>query len=282
VTSIFDKHMAESYPYQYDGALLLGMVLGGVPSDPRVAEGWLRTKIKDTESRIQDMVAKTMVERSVDAEQALKIVNDLRNLNGFKRGGPEHEGRQGQLYVEGRQLKAGLKEAVSVAVGAGKLKLTGWGQTKKYLTNYVPEHIFVLEDELWLETVPDELVVKDDVPFDQLLAASTQAKEPTGVTQQFVHTHRGSSIQYQEFVRNALVQFTVATDHFFTDKQWALIWTTGELNGLGASRSQGYGRYEVRNWKLRPLKGEAKKMAQAIEAEDPDGPSSLKFEYTGK
>jgi hypothetical protein len=40
----------------------------------------------------------------------------------------------------------------------------------------------------------------------------------------------------------------VITDHDFTPKEWAAIWTAGEQNGLGASRSQGYGRYEVVRW----------------------------------
>ena len=44
------------------------------------------------------------------------------------------------------------------------------------------------------------------------------------------------------------IPFTVVTDHDFTDKDWAMIWTTGELQGLGASRSQGYGTYTVTKW----------------------------------
>lgn len=243
MASIFEDIIPESYPYQFDGALHLDMVLGGIPSDPRVAEGWLRTKIKDTDQRIQDMVAKTMAERQVDAEAALKIVNELKNLNGFKKGLPEDGEHDGELYLEGRQLKAAIKEAVSVAVGANKLKLTGWGQTKKYLTNYVPEHIFVINKKLWLGVT-----------------------EPSGVLQQFVHTHRGSSIQYQEYVLDTDIQFHVVSDHPFTDHQWALIWTTGEKQGLGASRSQSYGTYEVTRWDRRPIKMPAWAQVKAADA----------------
>jgi hypothetical protein len=231
MASVFEKLVPQSYPYQFDAALYLPIILGGIPSDPRVAEGWLRTKIQDTDQRIQDMVAETMVARNVDAEQALTIVNNLRNLNGFKRGGPEHGEHEGELYVEGRQLKAALKEAVSVAVGAKKIEQKGWGATKKFLTNFLPEHVFVVERELWLGV-----------------------NEPTGVTQQFVHTHRGSSIQYQEFVKDATLEFSVVSDWDFDDEEWALIWTTGEFNGLGASRSQGYGTYEIRRWDRRTVK----------------------------
>lgn len=72
--------------------------------------------------------------------------------------------------------------------------------------------------------------------------------EPTGVNQKFVHTFRGSGIQYEEFVMNAQIDFTVIADHEFTPEEWAAIWTSGEQQGIGASRSQGYGRYDVTRW----------------------------------
>lgn len=238
--SVFEDRQNDSYPYQFEGELALDSILGGVPSDPKVAEGWLRTKIKDTDQRIQEMVAETMTERGVTAEEAITIINEMKNLNGFKRGLAEDGEHTGQLYVEGRQLKAAIKEAVSVAVGADKIKQTGWGQTRKYLTNFVPEHIFVLEKKLWLYTV------------DKETGETSPVLKPTDVYQQFVHTHRGSSIQYQEFVVDCRLSFTVVADWDFSDKEWSLIWTTGEKNGLGASRSQGHGTYAVTKWN--PLK----------------------------
>lgn len=59
---------------------------------------------------------------------------------------------------------------------------------------------------------------------------------------------RGTGIQYEEYVTDAVIGFTVLTDHKFTDEQWAMIWLTGEQQGLGATRSQGYGRYTVTEW----------------------------------
>jgi hypothetical protein len=225
MSSVFQDYMNKSYPFQFNGALNISVVVGGVPSDPKVAEGWLKTKIQDTDANIQEAIAKTMLERGVDADEATRVVNELRNLNGFKRGLPEDVGHEGELYIEGRQLKAALKEAVSVAAAAKKIDLSGWGATRKFLTNYLPEHVFVAEDKLWLGV-----------------------KQESGVMQQFVHTFRGSSIQYQEYVRNATIEFTVLADHDFTPDQWALIWTTGQFQGLGASRSQGHGKYAVTKW----------------------------------
>lgn len=47
---------------------------------------------------------------------------------------------------------------------------------------------------------------------------------------------------------DAKLSFTVATDVEFSEDQWALLWLTGQEQGIGASRSQGYGKYEVVRW----------------------------------
>src|SRR4029453_8285319 len=142
---VFADWRTLSFPIRFDGEILVGTLVGGVPSDPNVAKGWIESKIKDgNQQRIQELVAKTMIERNVTQQEAVKIVNDLKNLNGFKKD-PEHG-----LYIEGRQLKAALKEAVSVAVAAGRLGMTKWGNTRKWLTNYFPEHVFVMEERLYL------------------------------------------------------------------------------------------------------------------------------------
>jgi hypothetical protein len=206
------------FPYRFAGQLVVGTIAGGTPTDPKVAEGWLRTKLGDKDDLIREMVAETMVERGVTADEAAKIVDTQKHLNGFKRD------EQG-LYIEGRQLKAALKEAASCAVAAGKLTARGWGKTNKGLLSYLAEHVFVVEERLHLGVT-----------------------EATGINQRFVHTFRGSGIQYEEYVTDAKIDFTVMADHDFSEKEWAAIWTSGEQQGIGASRSQGYGRYEVTRW----------------------------------
>ena len=128
---LFEEYRAKSYPHRYAGTIHVDTLVGGIPSDPHVAEGWLRTKFGETtDSTIQRMVAETMVERGITAREALDEVNKLKHLNGFKR-----DEETGELYIEGRQLKANLKEAASVAQNAGKLKPTGgakgWGRRRR-------------------------------------------------------------------------------------------------------------------------------------------------------
>ncbi len=255
---IFSKWDNESYAYRFRARLEIGTIVGGIPSDPQVATGWLKSKLQETDERIREMVADVMVERSVGIEEATQIVNELKNLNGFKRT------EEGVLFIEGRQVKAAIKEAVSVAVAAGKLDMTGWGKTRKWLTNYLPEHVFVLEETipLYQYDTEDELLPEEATNETPLTPVTSQ----TGIIQQFVHTHRGSSIQYQERVDNAVIEFTVVTDHPFAVKEWAMIWTTGERNGLGASRSQGYGTYGVTRWEAIELPGPKKAVKKAATA----------------
>lgn len=227
--SVFAKYQNQMWPHRFAGQLHVGVIAGGVPTDPKVAEGWLKTKLGvDKDDLIREMVAETMVERGVTADEATKIVDTQKHLNGFKR---DDQG----LYIEGRQLKAALKEAASVAVAAGKLNARGWGKTNKGLLSYLAEHVFVVEDRLHLRasTGGDE---------------SRVLQEPSGIAQRFVHTFRGSGIQYEEYVEAAVIDFTVISDHDFSEPEWAAIWTTGEQQGIGASRSQGFGRYAVTRW----------------------------------
>lgn len=231
-TSVFAAQKEASYPFHFSGQLHVSTIVGGVPRDPKVAEGWLRSKLgDDKDQQIRDLVAEIALEQEISFEAALEEVNKRKNLNGFRRErcpncpstglcGGEH-----LLYIEGRQLKAALKEAVSVACAAKKINIKGWGETRKFLTNYFPEHCFIIQERLTLGVT-----------------------EPSGVFQHFVHSRFGSSISYQEYVEGAVIDFNVITDHDFSDKEWGLIWTTGEMQGIGASRSQEYGRYAVTRW----------------------------------
>ena len=217
MTSIFSTYHAQNYPHVWSGSLHVAEIYGGVPSDPKVAEHWIRTKVEAADDLIREAVAETMAARNITADEAAAAVNELRHLNGFKTDA------QG-LYIGGFQLKAALKEAVNVCMNVGALP-EKWGKTRKGMTGWFPEHVFVMEDRLYLGVT-----------------------EPTRVEQRFVHTWRGNSIQYEEVVEDAQIDFTIESDYEITETQWATIWTHGEQQGIGAVRSQGHGRYEVTRW----------------------------------
>jgi hypothetical protein len=224
VASIFTEYHPRSYPHRFKVTIHCATIAGPTPSDQHVTEGWLKTKVQDRDDIIRAAAAEIMTERGIDLDEAMKLVDELRHLNGFKRTG----GRG--LYIDGNSAKAMLKEAVSVAVAADKIELRGWGTTKKFLTNYFPEHVFVEENEVYF--------MRDGQPVTA----------PDGINQRFVHTFRGASIQYEEYLQNVDLVFTVETDHDFSDDFWGYLWTTGEMQGIGASRSQGFGRFKVTQW----------------------------------
>src|SRR3954467_9156618 len=124
---LFKDARDEIYKHQFRGQLVVGTIAGGIPSDPNVAEGWLKTTLGiDKGEVLRTAVAETMIARGITADEAAEEISKNRHLNGFKRD-------ENGLYIEGRQLKAAMKEAASVAVGGGHLDARGWGKTNKGL-----------------------------------------------------------------------------------------------------------------------------------------------------
>lgn len=252
--SIFADISDRLFRHRYAVTLHVGTLVGGVPTDPNVAEGWIRTKLgKTTDELIRDEVEKVMDERGVKPDAAVEEVAKNRHLTGFKRNfysplavadqrraettGFVFEGKRkiftpeearatfGELFIEGRQIKAMFKEATMITGAAGNIPMTGWGKTRKAIKGFLAEHMFVLEDEVPLGVT-----------------------EPSEIVQSFVHTWRGAGIKLEEHVNDVEVKFTIVTDDDFTavDKDFfGKVLVVGEMNGLGASRSQGYGRFVV-------------------------------------
>lgn len=221
-TNVFADIETTSYPHRYHGTLLVHTLAGGEPKDPNIAKAWIQTKLGDNDDRIRAAIADWLINNGFtgDADQLDQAVSeyaDTRHLVGFPR---DDQG----LFIPGRNLKACLKEAGNIAASADKIKLK-WGKGGKYLKGWLTEHVFVLDHKLHLGVT-----------------------EPTGIAQSFPKSRHGSSIQYTEYVENARIDFTVVTDCQFTHEEWGHLWLTAGNNGLGASRSQGYGRFDVIRW----------------------------------
>jgi hypothetical protein len=216
--SIFSDTEAEVYKYRWEGGILIANVHGGTPTDPKVAEGFIKTKLALKDDLLREMVAKTMAERGVSATEAAEEVAANRTLSGFKRD-------ELGLYLEGRHLKACLKEAISVAIAGDHLKVKGWGKTNKGLLAFMAEHIFVVEDRLHLGV-----------------------SEPSGINQHFVHTWNTDAISNSEYVLDAKMSFTIISDYDFPPEFWKTVWVIAQHQGIGAKRSMGYGTFVVTKW----------------------------------
>jgi len=243
--NVFADLQDRVYPFKYAGELQIEQVMGGTPSDPKVAEGWLKSRMGiDKDELLQEKVAEVMAARQLSEAEALDEVAKLKHLNGFKRercsSCPEDAlcatGKH-QLYIEGRHLKAAIKEAASVARSVENLS-SRYGATNKGTLSFVAEHIIVQEDRLYL--------YKKDPATGKI----APVYEPDGIQQSFPRNPitRQTGIQYTEYVNGAVVGFTILSDYEWTREEWGAIWLTGGNQGIGASRSQGYGRYNVIGW----------------------------------
>jgi hypothetical protein len=203
-------------------------LVGGVPKDPRLIEGWLRTRagIEDPqELRLAVLRSLSEVAANGDGaspdeldEVATAVVAQKRTT-GFKCE-PQHG-----LYVEGRQIKAMLKESTNI-VFAGER----WGPTRKAARSFFAERVFVDPDRV-----------------------SLGVAEPSGVETVIGHisgpTGPRSTLSNYEYVVEPVIAFRVLVlRDCIAAEQWRDIWCLAQENGLGTLRSQGYGRFDVIEW----------------------------------
>lgn len=222
--SVFSGSYNNVWKYQFAATLEVQHLVGGTPSDPNVAAGWLKSRLGGDvlkDQHLADMVMKTMNERGVDLDAAIGEVAG--NVNGFKRDA-------GGLVLEGRCAKSCIRESFSVALAGGHIPKMGWGATKKGLLSFVAEHVMI----------PEQFIPICDL-------AGKQLKAPTAVQQRFVSTYRGQGISYEEFTAPCTLSFTVLSDYDF-DAHWPIVWTLAEQQGIGSTRSQGFGKFVTVRW----------------------------------
>lgn len=207
--------------------------LGGVPKDPQVIEGWLRQAGISADEDRRAMLLRTLGELGADVPAgatyeeleaaAAKLANN--EANGFK-----HD--EGGLYIEDRQVKALLREATNILFAGER-----WGATKKGPKSYLAERVFVTPARLYFTTPGTDL----------------RFFEPDGMERGVGHimTPKGprSILHYAEYVERAELQFGVrVVENCITPEQWEKVWELGQELGLGASRSQSYGCFDMVSW----------------------------------
>jgi hypothetical protein len=222
-------------------------VMGGTPKDAKIIEGWLRSKAGLTErgEELRQATLRTLLELGADVrpdmtfqemEEASHKLAATKQTNGFKVG-------ERGLYLEGRTVKAMIKENTNILFAGEE----GWGKTKKGARNFVAERVFVNPDQIWLGVL-----------------------EPTGVEMFIGHTSgpKGpqSNLTYYEYVERATIDFEViVTLDGVKQDNWKKIWRQAQDNGLGALRSQGFGRFDILRWeKLDQRNGVVRERVAAV------------------
>lgn len=229
-SSIFKAERQEDFTTYKVTLSFDNWIMGGVPQRIDIIEGWLRKGIGVTDDEeLKQKALETLrslfpdkVVPGMTYEEAVEVTKELAegHVNTFKRG------TNGVLYIESRQVKAMLKEAINIRYPKERV---AHGKGAK---NFTAERVFVAPDII-------ELGVKQ--PSGRHLFVG------------HVTDQRGerSTLTYYDYVERPSLSFNVLVQSTAVDvleKMWPFIWITAEKNGLGALRSQGFGTFAVTEW----------------------------------
>lgn len=213
-------------------------IMGGTPKDPKIIEAWLRHKAGiDKQEEIRRAMIRTMQELGAEVDEnssyeevqkASEALAVHRQTNGFKLNDKG-------LYIEGRTVKAAIKESTNILFAGDR-----WLKKQKKDS-----------DDLYGGKGPRAVVAERVfVNPDQI---SLGVDGPTGIDLFIGHTQgpkgRQSNLTHYEYVDRPLITFDVmvAQDAVENDN-WEALWVHAQENGLGALRSQGFGRFDVMAW----------------------------------
>lgn len=218
--------------------------MGGIPKDPKAIEGWLKkTMFGGVEPEREEMrreLLKTAVAVGIidpqgmtneELDAAIEELAGEKHTVGFKR---DERG----IYVEDRIVKAMLRETVNIKYAGQR-----WGKDEQGIAKgpkaYFVERVFIKPARIYLgRTEPDGVEMFVGHPSG-----------PTGKT---------ANLTYYEYCDQAVIRFDVMvlkTDDgkgkdMIPPERWPHIWVEGQEIGLGAVRSQSYGRFDVEEWEV--------------------------------
>lgn len=181
-------------------------LLGGVPKNPEMIKGWLNAKVSKGELTASEQEISAMA--AATGEEMAATTQENKSWTGFKKD-------DNGLYIEGRQIKAMMKECATTL--KLMVKHRGLKQVLQHGTVIKPQRIYLGK------------------------------KEPDGYEESVCHTWRGSALKRNDFVEGCTIEFQiwVVNTNILTKKRVKTLFELGQENGLGASRSQDYGKFHV-------------------------------------
>lgn len=209
-------------------------IAGGTPRNPKLIEGWLRSKAKiDDRDTLDEMILQTMRDMEVEFDDDMPIdeVIDLvvkcskdKNTLGFR-------SNENGLYLESRCLMAALREAVNVRYPWPTAK---WGPTKKTAKSWLVERACIYP----------EFVPLGRMEPDGFFPHTGHVSGPSG---------KRSTLTNYEYVQDVVLDFELhVADHCeISDDQWKNVWIQLGKQGIGAFRSQQFGKCYVSKFELR-------------------------------
>lgn len=233
--SIFADQADEHFARYHVALQFRNKLMAGIPGDPKLIEGWLRGKAGiDDAVEIRQALLRTMQELDPDldlpADASFEdVVKASEKYAGVKQTCRFKRDENG-LYIEGRQVKAAIKESVNILFAGDR-----WGRTKKGPQSYTAERVF---------TEPNDAIYLGREEPDGVELVIGHVTGPQG---------KRSTLGYHEYAVEPRIEFDLlVTDDggpdALTPEQWVRVWIQAEHLGIGALRSQGYGTFDVEVW----------------------------------
>ena len=205
-------------------------VVGGIPQDPNLINGWLTANMKNvTDAERAKLAETTLAEVGRTVEDAAAGM-----WTTFKR---DERG----LYIEGRQLKSAYREAANILRDIF-IKQETKGDAKKSrftaLKSKLAERLWVLEDKLYLyeNARPDAKILQKPSGTEERAIHVMTAQGPRNALKRYDFCGEGTTVKFTlKWLKDGIVdEELVAALHEYMP-----------LNGLGADRSQGNGLFDV-------------------------------------
>jgi hypothetical protein len=203
---------------EYRVTMHLRDIAGGAPADPALIEAWVNAKCKDkTDEERKKIVDATVHELPSITEEEAKA-----SWCRFKQ---DEKG----AFIEGRQLKAALKESANVIKTVLENSKGEKGVTA--LKNKVAECVFVIDERVYLTDAAGK-------PYSGAL--------PTEERPIHVMTRQGprTSLKRNDLLKDVHIAFTVRLAKTGAVSEESLFGAFAYMQflGLGADRSQGRGQ----------------------------------------
>jgi hypothetical protein len=228
---LFGKVIDQDWTFYKVQLQFRGVIVGGIPSDKSVIEGWIRARMDLGDAAITELVEQTVAERgTITPTEAVALVASSElapSVNGFKR-----DPITGELCIEGRIVKAGIKEWTNSAYPGTKWPGQSKAGVRKGAMKHVAEIVFIEDDLIGLGV-----------------------KEPARIEERIKHiqTPQGprSTVNRVEVVERPCIEFTMKVrDDAVLSSMWPRIWAAGEEIGLGSDRARSDGRFYLEEFSI--------------------------------
>jgi hypothetical protein len=210
---------------EYRVKVKLSTIAGGTPKHGDLLKGWIDATNKELSAEERAKLVDATKAELPDISEA----KEAKSWVGFKSDGDG-------LYIEGRQVKAMLKESANIIkkiapTRKDKKSPNGVGITA--FKSKVADHVFVVETKIHLTKGGEPVKEKDEHEERPIHVMTAQGPR--------------NSIKRTDLVHDAEIEFTVRrlNDAAVPEKALYAVLAYGQHIGLGADRSQGMGTFRV-------------------------------------